>query len=393
VWFFGALALFAMLVAIGSPLYLLVYHLVPGFRELAGLARVLCLACFGLAGLAAFGLDDLLRRETPASMRCPIVCALVFGLAGLLAAAVVWWLAGFDSYLLLQLLVFLAVLAAGFAVLALRARLRLGARAFALLSVAVLVLDLFGFGIGFNPFLDARMAYPPTEETEWLRDHTGHARIASLASDGMDWMAHNSPMIFGLRDIHGSDSLRVRRSFELVSGPKLDQANYPEPDSPLLDALGVKYLVTRREVGEGWRPVDELEAPIYENLEVHPRAYVVSDDESDGSVPARFERDEPNHVTLTVVAGSPGTLVLTDSYYPGWRAWVDGERRPINQANHAFRGIPIPSGRHEVEMRYEPGSFRVGLFVSLAALSALVAAGAALYLASRDRALEAASRS
>ncbi|UCC67828.1 MAG: YfhO family protein [Armatimonadota bacterium] len=396
VWFFGGLTLFAVLAAIGSPLYLLVYYVVPGFRELAGLARVLCLACFGLAGLAAFGLDDLLRRESPSSARCPIVCAFVFGVAGLLAAALVWRLVGFDGYLLLQLLALLALLAASVAVVALRARMRVGARAFALLSVAVLVLDLFGFGMRFNPFVDVRMTYPDTESTRWLQEHAGHARVASLVSRPMslDWMAHNSAMIFGLRDIHGSDSLRVRRSFELVSGPNLDQANYPEPDSPLLDRLGVKYLMTRRSVGDGWTLATDVEAPIYENLEAYPRAYVVAEDGGKHPAAARFERDEPDRVVLTAQADSPGALVLTDSYYPGWRAWVDGKPVPIELADDAFRAVGLPPGEHTVEMRYDPASFRVGMFVSLLAAALLAALAAASYLARRSTSAEAtASRS
>ena len=395
VWFFGVLTLFAVLVAIGSPVYLLLYYVAPGFRELAGLARVLCLACFGLAGLAAFGLDDLLHREQPVSARCPVACAFILGISGLLAAALVLRLAGFDSYLLLQLLALLLLLAASVAVVALRARMRLGAGVFAVLSVALLVLDVFGFGIRFNPFVDARMAYPDTESTRWLQEHAGHARVASLVSRPMslDWMAHNSPMIFGLRDIHGSDSLRVRRSFELVSGPNLDQANYPEPDSPLMDRLGVKYLITRRQVGEGWKPAADVEAPIYENLEAYPRAYVVAEDGTEHPDAARFERDEPDRVVLTAGADWAGRLVLTDSYYPGWRAWVDGRPAPIERADDAFRAVRLPPGEHAVEMRYEPASFRVGMFISLLALAALAAATGALYLLSRDRAALTASRS
>jgi len=202
-------------------------------------------------------------------------------------------------------------------------------------------------------------------------------------------MAHNSPKIFRLRDIHGSDSLRVKRSFEVVSGPALDQAGYPEPDSPLLDALAVRYLVTRRQVGDGWGLVNSAEAPVYENLEVHPRAYLVGVGAAagaEGSESVRFESDGEDRIVLAVEGGSGGELILTDSFYPGWQAWVDGEPVSIRRADEAFREVLVPPGMHTVEFRYEPASFRVGLFLSLLTLAALTAAAATVHLLGRSSA-------
>jgi uncharacterized membrane protein YfhO len=107
----------------------------------------------------------------------------------------------------------------------------------------------------------------------------------------------------------------------------------------------------------------------------------------------RFETDDPNAVALSMNLDDPGLLVLSDSYYPGWRAWADGEPADIHRVNYGFRGIVVPAGRHTVEMRYEPASFRVGLFVSLLGLAALVGAGAAVYPFGRARAAAMASRS
>jgi uncharacterized membrane protein YfhO len=72
-----------------------------------------------------------------------------------------------------------------------------------------------------------------------------------------------------------------------------------------------------------------------------------------------------------------GWLVLTDSYYPGWRAWIDGKPAPIDRFSDALRSVDVPAGQHTIEMRYQPSTFRVGLFISLLAL-ALLAGLAAL---------------
>jgi len=450
-WYFLALMLFALLAAIGSPLYLVLYYLTPGFRELAGLGRVLCLAAFGIAGLAGMGLDALSEIRARTRPRLPVVLAVVACLCIVLARVAFQpyvkvldsgW--RFDFYLQHQVAIALALIVLSTVLISLRLRANLGASLTGVLACALVLADLFVIGIRFNPFTDPKMAYPETDAIRWLQQHAGHDRIASLADKGfLDWMPHNAPMVFGLRDIHGSDSLRVRRSFELVSGPELAQSRYPPADSPLLDALGVRYVVTRQQVGDKWKLVNDGDVPIYENTEAVPRAYVVSrflwlhdkrhlDDllanpwqydrllprplrdaalvPRDAGFPdttiassfttrpieerrAEFLRDDADAVTLKADPAGGDVLVLTDSFYPGWRVWVERKPAEILRVNYAFRGVRLEYGQHTVEMRYEPATFRIGLFISLLACAALAAAAIRAYLVREESAPRAATRS
>jgi hypothetical protein len=194
-------------------------------------------------------------------------------------------------------------------------------------------------------------------------------------------MPANAAMIFGLRDIHGSDSLRVRSSFDLVSPPGKGQAEYPDPNSPLMDELGVRYLMTRHELSGKWKLAHNTDAPIYENTSglLESRSYVRSASPARGYQRVSFIRDDPNRITLQAYSKGGGWLILTDSCYPGWRAWVDSKPAPITPYRDAFRSVPIPAGNHTVDMRYEPATFRIGLFISLLALALLAAA--ALFVA------------
>jgi hypothetical protein len=72
-----------------------------------------------------------------------------------------------------------------------------------------------------------------------------------------------------------------------------------------------------------------------------------------------------DRVRLEVDASEPGMVVLADAFDPGWKALVDGSPVPVLPANVAFRGVPVPAGRHEVEMRYRPRSVSLGLAISL----------------------------
>jgi uncharacterized membrane protein YfhO len=67
---------------------------------------------------------------------------------------------------------------------------------------------------------------------------------------------------------------------------------------------------------------------------------------------------------------------VSDTYYPGWQAYVDGKRVPILRANWMFRALELPAGAHTVEMRYEPTGQTAGWV--LAALSLLVAGAVAV---------------
>lgn len=73
-------------------------------------------------------------------------------------------------------------------------------------------------------------------------------------------------------------------------------------------------------------------------------------------------------VTVDVTSDDDGMLVFADSYYPGWRAYVDGTETPIYRTNHFFRGVFVRQGRHVVEFTYDPLSFRFGLLLSAATL-------------------------
>lgn len=89
------------------------------------------------------------------------------------------------------------------------------------------------------------------------------------------------------------------------------------------------------------------------------------------SGPVRILVDEPDRVQVEVAGSSGGYLVLADTYFPGWRALVDGVERPIVRANLAFRAVPLRAGDAVVSFEYRPLSVRVGLVVTLGSMLAL----------------------
>lgn len=90
-------------------------------------------------------------------------------------------------------------------------------------------------------------------------------------------------------------------------------------------------------------------------------------------------RLSPNRIEILVERGMDDLLVVSEAYHPGWRATIDDEPTTAVRTNHALLGAYIPPGRHRIEFRFQPKSFRVGLYTVCVAwllLAAIVTAGA-----------------
>lgn len=86
---------------------------------------------------------------------------------------------------------------------------------------------------------------------------------------------------------------------------------------------------------------------------------------------AEVTRHEPNQMEVKTECSVPSLLVLSENYYPGWRALVDGQSKKILRVNYNQRGIALPAGNHLVTFVYQPRSALAGLVVSLLALVTL----------------------
>jgi len=101
-----------------------------------------------------------------------------------------------------------------------------------------------------------------------------------------------------------------------------------------------------------------------------PGAAVLASDTAAGHVDV-LER-APERWRLATDAPAERLLVLTQAYFPGWQATIDGAPAPLVRADYAFQGLYVPAGSHQVEIVYRPRSLLVGGALSLAALVAAV---------------------
>jgi hypothetical protein len=271
---------------------------------------------------------------------------------------------------------------------------------------------------GYGPYLRGN----GTRSYNYNNDFTDPDTKALLAS--------NLATPMGLQSIQGYNAVHLAtydEYMEALNGLVQGYHNadvYPGGlDSPLLDLLNVRYIVVPavpqpdqnavRELKETFSTVysdDRVE--VLENRAALPRAWIVHsarqtsprealDLLNSGAIDPRqtalLERrspdlDEPeepsadrtavtsyedDQIRLQTNTGAPGLLMLSEVYYPAWKAYVDGRPIPLYNADYMLRAVPVPPGDHTVELRYESPALSAGTAVSLVfyvALFALVGA-------------------
>ncbi len=80
----------------------------------------------------------------------------------------------------------------------------------------------------------------------------------------------------------------------------------------------------------------------------------------------------PNRLEFRSLSRTPAWLVLSDVWYPGWRARVDGKLVQLLRANYLFQALRVPAGEHQIVLTYQPLSFWGGATLSLVSILAAV---------------------
>lgn len=329
----------------------------------------------------------------------------------------------FYSYEFVQLAIAVSILVAAGLVL-LTAWRRPYDRRWVFLAVGLTAIDLALATWHFSPAADPALLEVEPELVRILSDQTGQWRLTTFDPHGDQPLHANTPWLFGLQDVRGYDSIipkqyadymaSIEPQGELLYNRIQPIRNWQSLNSPMLDLLNVKYIVTTETVelpklvqvwaGEGVR--------VYENLAASPRAFtlpvsatvlakdplaamgridprsvvVVASTDVDAAqlavdpVPANLAsavvvRYGSQEVVVEALVEEPSWLVLTDSFFPGWKAFTrnlgaasgDEVEAEIVRVDGNFRGVQLEPGHWAVRFRYSPMSFKLGLFASFLA--------------------------
>jgi len=166
--------------------------------------------------------------------------------------------------------------------------------------------------------------------------------------------------------------------------------NLDRSRTELLNRMNVRWIVSRKPVaipGLELGPIAEQEGFFaYKNESAQPRAFIsgAGGIQSVGvrsALPGRLELIPPSP-RLSPLSDTGAELFISESWYPGWRAFTGGEELRIEKTEDAFRKLKL-KGLHSIFMTYRPASFRIGLFAGMAGLSCLFLAAACKPLSMR----------
>jgi hypothetical protein len=397
--FFGSAFFISLILSLPNFISKIPFSLHIPFIETAQPTRLLFLVDFSLAVLGALGFDYYLKNKK--KIIFPLVfVAVIFVLlwgfvllgakTGSLYSNIVVAKSNliFPSIIMLlsAILLFLGIFVS-----------KLNVKFCKIIYLTVILLvafDLLRFAWKFSPFTDKNYLFPQTQAISFLQKQKGQFRIAATDSR---IFPPNFSSIYGIQSVDGYDPLYILRYGELIAAMERGRPDISPPfgfnriitphnyESRIMDLLGVKYFLSLSPLNSPklTKVFQEGQTIIYENKNAIPRVFFVNkvilsknnqesinilfdptinliktgivEDEgkeigtswSSGS--AEIIKYSANNIFVNTENKDAGFLILTDTFYPTWRASVDGKQIKIYIADYNFRGIVVPSGEHSIE--------------------------------------------
>jgi len=419
--FFSILALVSLLLAFDTPINDLVFALKLPVLSTSASGRIIVLFSFSVAVLSGFGFDALISFLKKTSFTKLIIvltpCVLIISL--------IWLIPFFGvlpdiekngiarSNLVLPTLFLFSFIFLGAAFFVLK-KYKKSIYVFSILTLLIVSFDLLRFSTKWQTFEPKEYVFKDVPINDFYKKNKTEERFFGKLS------AENS-VYYKLQALGGYDPLYPGRYGEFVKYVdfgKIERGDRSVVDFPnstprtgrAIDFLGVGYIAQKKsDDGQVWafpfgdyRP-DKFEIvyeddiyKVYKNRDVFPRAFVVNSyevitddnkilekmfsqnfdlrknvvlendpgiDKLEGAATSKIVKYLPEEIEIAVDSENEAILVLTDTFYPGWSAYVNNEKQEIIRADYTFRGVAVPSGKSNVRFIYEPQSFKTGIYL------------------------------
>lgn len=425
--FFALTSLIIILIITRTPLTEIFYKIEIPLFSTSSPKNMIFLLSFSLSLLAGFGIEQWINRQNRFYQKVVLIFAGIFIFCWSLIAI------GNPSVSTKNFLystILFAVLIGFFVV----GRV-VGKKVMAVIFIIITLADLFYFFQKFNPFAPKELVFPQAQIINFLKQQGGIDRFWGYGAAGIEANFATQYKIFSPDGydplyprwygefIQGSGDGKIDKSFtnknrsDAIIIPGFGQEDLAENLYRLrvLDLLGVKYVLDRAGSGTSQKtfPIDKFKLVyddgnwrVFLNLKAAPRIFIAKDykiagtkeefasiffsqdfdptktiilekeiekiDNNDISANVEVISYSPNKIELKSSAESNKLLFLSDTYYPGWKAFIDNAQTEIYRADYAFRSVVVPSGKHKIEFIYQPQSFSLGVKTSIISLILLI---------------------
>lgn len=349
--FWLGVALVSLVLSFGgnTPLYTLAYYLLPGYRLFRGQERLALLVSFSMAVLAAYGLAAIIARWSSKGEGWGVKAAslLVVGLTVLnlyLTRTSTNLVAPFDPYPYNPIL----------------DPIHADPEPFFRVQDDARMQGHFACGYGFKEW----GGISPIRPAAW-------AAFDEHAPESLRWK------VIGMKYLITWKNGALTRENELPPAIQVAEGSAPEGGAKVYMMYELPHrawLVYQTQTTDD--AFAALRAPgldPFATAVIHSPSSVVFDGgEGRGEGVVTVTEDYPGHLSLTVTANSSALLVISEAYYPGWAANVNGQPVSVIEADAFLQAVPVPAGDSTVELNYRPITLLVGALVSLLSLATCI---------------------
>ncbi|MEW6619071.1 MAG: YfhO family protein [bacterium] len=426
--FWTVLFFVSLLLAMGKyfPVYQLLYKYIPYFASMKDPIKFFSLTVLSGAILTGFGAAKLMEENKGINF------LLIFNLIYFILWLIAWmakdfilslWINTVEWYFLniwgSFLSLILLSLTTSLFILKIHGYVRASVAFIGI--IFILIIDLFLMGCKLNPLIDKGFYDYEPEIVKLIEKDKDYFRILSAYNIKVNDFTLPPMFIINLKlknsvhpnvgvpyhlyDAYGYDGFRLKDYDTLISLEQLEKT------SKLLSLLNIKYIIShfklinmdifydggdfkvykntgylkraffvpkarvvkdRREIlnilSKGdFEPKKEVILEEFPNSKFHPKSQILNPKSK-----IQIIDYQPNKVIINSSCEKSGFLFLSDTYYPGWKAYIDGKPTKVYRANYLFRAIVLPEGNHQIEFVYFPASFKIGLLGTLITITILV---------------------
>jgi len=415
--FFSRLGLFwafiflsFILLSLGEyfPFYKWLYTFIPGFNLMQIPVKFFGIVTFAAALLAGFGYEHLKQMIKLGKSKLFLIVSISLFLVLLLIQI------KFKIALLLHLKIEIILLILFSSLIILTRRGVITLTSLSVSIVCLILTDLFIAGADLNPMVEENFYQQKPRLAKLIEKEDEPCRILLSPDTSRFFYYHSGPIETNLLleahkamipnlgllhknvfDAYGYECLFLNDYYVLMR--IITTANLAQIHQ-LLNLLNIKYIISR----------NNEEIKIYENPTYLKRAFLVSQvaiiknrDEilrrmlkpdfdpakevilEDQRLKTKKQRlktkdkvkivgYQPNRIILEAASSSDCILFLSETYYPGWKAFIDGKSTQIYRANYTFRAVFLPKGSHKIEFIYFPLSLKIGILISLGTIISIL---------------------
>ena len=408
---------------IRSPFTELFYKIQIPFFSTGSPANAIFLLSFSLSVLAGIGMDYWLTKKVLLKQILSwfvLLFGVLWGVFIIASPSIIL----IRNFVLPTVLLFVSIFLLGFSKRFIKTK-----KIVFVVILFISIFDSFYYFQKFNPFVVKELVFPQTKVISYLQKTTGINRIWGYGSSSIDSNFQTQyglfsadgydplyPKDYGIFIQSSSDGTLLKTFTNQTRSDAVITPGFGEEDLPMnknrlkvLSLLGVKYILASKSDGttEKTFPSSDYKQVygdesylVFENLKSLPRFYLANDfslyDSSNFAktffsedfdpqktillpkkisgfknnaetqvATASLEEHSPNKISIKTSSQNDNILFLSDTYYPGWEAFIDGQRTEILQAFYSFRAVVVPAGNHTVQFVYNPMSFDIGRIVSI----------------------------